>query len=129
MARGCRHAGAAAALATAVFGQAEVHELGPRPGQHDVAGLQIAVHHASAMRPLQPIADFGPVLQDLLHGQRPLAQTVRQSLAFQVFHHQVINPILMSNIVERADVGMIQGRDRARFAVEPLLGFWVFRKV
>ena len=61
------------------------------------------------MRLLQPVADLGPVSQDLLDGQRPLAQTVCQGLTFQVFHDQVVDAILVANVVQRADVGMVQG--------------------
>jgi hypothetical protein len=42
---------------------------------------------------------------------------------------QIVDPILVANIVESADVRMAQGRNRVRLAVEPLLGLRVFRKM
>jgi hypothetical protein len=52
-------------------------------------------------------------------------ETISQGFPFQVFHHQVINAVLLADIVERADVGMIQRRNRACLPIEPLLGFGV----
>ena len=59
----------------------------------------------------------------------PCQQPVGQCLSFQKFHHQKVDSILVPYVVQRADVGMVQGRDRARFAVESLLGFKVVRKM
>src|SRR5437868_14117413 len=56
-------------------------------------------------------ADFAGVLQRLLDGQRTLERD-----ALDVLHDQVVG----SNVVERADVGMIQGRDGAGFALKTL---------
>ena len=84
------------------------------------------MHHAAAMRLLQAVADVGCVAQDLLDRQRPLGQAVGQRLAFQILHDQVVGAVLVSDVVERADVGMIQRRDGPRFAVEALLGLRVF---
>ena len=56
-------------------------------------------------------------------------QAVSQRLTFQVLHDQVVDAILVADVVQRADVGMVQGRNRARFPVEALPGLRVFRKV
>ena len=52
--------------------------------------------------------------------QRPLLQPIGQRLAFQVLHHEERRAVVLADVVERADVRMIELRDRARFAVEPL---------
>src|SRR5260370_34193746 len=77
----------------------------------------------------EPFAEFDSVFQDLFDGQGTLTQTIRQGLALQVFHYQVIDPILVANIVESADVGMVQGRNRACFAVEALFSLGIVRKM
>ena len=102
------------------LGQAEVQQLRAGFREHDVARLQIAVSDALAMRLVERVGNFYRVLQDLLDRQRTFLQSLRERFAFQVFHHQKINFVLMSCVVERADVGMIQAGDGFCFAVESL---------
>ena len=83
------------------------------------------MNHTTAMRAFQTLADIGPVLQNLRNRKRAFGQTIGQSFTFQKFHDQVVGSILMANIVERANVGMVQGGDGSRFSVESLLGFGV----
>ena len=64
---------------------------------------------ALLVRGVESIANLRGVLQRLIERQRSLERR-----ALDVLHHQVIRP----DIVERADVGMIQRRDSARFALE-----------
>ena len=45
---------------------------------------------------------------------------VFERLAFQVLHHQERQPLVAVDIVERADVGMVQRGDGARLALEAL---------
>jgi hypothetical protein len=66
---------------------------------------------ALAVRGVQRIADLRAVLQRLLDRHGPL-----QRRALDVFHHQVIRP----DIVQSADIGVIQRRDGAGFAFETL---------
>ena len=47
---------------------------------------------------------------------RALGEHLGKRLAFDQFHHQIVR----SDVVQRADVGMIQRRDRACFALEAL---------
>ena len=42
---------------------------------------------------------------------------------FEIFHHQVIDAVLMADVVERADVRMIQAGNGAGFAIESLANF------
>ena len=60
------------------------------------------------------------ILQRLLERQRALRQPVRERLAFEILHDEVRGAVLLAHVVQRADVRMIELRDRARLAVEPL---------
>jgi hypothetical protein len=60
-------------------------------------------------------------VQNLIDWQRSFLKPLRQRLSFHAFHHQVVDAILMADVVQRADVGMVQGRDGSCFAFEPLL--------
>jgi hypothetical protein len=64
--------------------------------------------------------DLDRHLQRLVERQRALRQPLRQRLARQVLHHQVVDAILGSHIVHVANVRMLQRRQRLRLALEPL---------
>ena len=85
--------------------------------------------YAVFVRTIKTLANIGPILQNLCHWQRTFGQTVRQCLPFQKFHDQVVGAILMANIVQRANIRMIERRDGTGFAVEALLSFGTLRKM
>jgi hypothetical protein len=43
-----------------------------------------------------------------------------QRFSFEILHHEEVGVVLLTDVVERADVRMIQARDGARLALEPL---------
>jgi hypothetical protein len=100
--------------------QSEIEQLGAGFRQHDVAGLQVPMRHAVAVRLVEGAGNLGPVLKHLRHWQRPLFQPRRQRLSFQVFHDNKINAVLPADVVQRADVGMIQAGDGFGLALETL---------
>ncbi len=51
--------------------QAEVHQLGPAAGEHDVRRLEVAVHHAGAVRAVERVGDLGADPHHLGRRQRP----------------------------------------------------------
>ena len=57
----------------------------------------------------------------LLEWKRTALQALRQRLTFQIFHDQELLVVVFTNIVERADVRMIQAGNGLRFAFESLL--------
>ena len=59
-------------------------------------------------------------LQHLLHGQRLASNVLPQRLALQQFHDDELLALLLVNLVDGADVGVIQSRGRAGLALEPL---------
>ena len=50
-----------------------------------------------------------PYFKTCSMGIRALVQTVCQGLTFQVFHDQVVDAVLVANVVQCANVGMVQG--------------------
>ena len=109
--------------------QAEVEELHLRCivanragfGQHDVAGFQIAMDDALAMRLVERVGDLDRDLERIGKLQRSVSrEPVGERLPLQVFHDEEVDPVLGADVVERADVWMVQaGRQcalRARSA-------------
>ena len=54
----------------------------------------------------------------LIERQRAGCQAIGQRSAVDKFQHQILNSVLIADIVQRADVWMIQRRDRLRFALK-----------
>ena len=72
-----------------------------------------------AMRRVQRIGNLNRVLYGLRGQQRSVLEPAGECLTVQVLHHQVIDPVLMANIVQRADMGMAQAGDGLGLTVEP----------
>ena len=76
------------------------------------------MHHPPPVRLVQRVGYFHSVAQHLLGWERPLLQPPRQRLSLQILHHQVIDLVGPANVVERANVGMIQRGDGASFPLK-----------
>ena len=94
------------------LGQSKIQQLRARFGEHDVSGLQVAMHNAVTVCRLQHLGNFKPVLQRLLERQRTFFQPVGERLALQQLHDQIIGPVLRADVVEMADMRVAQGRNR-----------------
>ena len=73
---------------------------------------------AAAMGDVQRIRDLDPAAQHLSERQRSLLQPVSERLSLEQFHHQVVDAVLVTDVVERADVRVVETRDRARLVLE-----------
>ena len=63
--------------------------------------------------------DLGPVAEHVVEREGTGPKAIRQRHALDVLHHQVGRAALFDDVVERADVGMIQGRNGPCLAFEP----------
>lgn len=109
--------------------QPEVHQHGTAFGQHDVPGLQIAMHDSLPVRHRQRFGHRDPDLKNLAQPQCTSTQALGQSFPFEKLHHQIICAILRADVVEMADMGMIQRGDSQSFALHPLIQFGRRRKM
>ena len=64
------------------------------------------------VRLVQGVGDLDAVAQELLGGERALVQPLGQRLSLEVLHDEVIAVPLAADVVERADVGVGDLRDR-----------------
>ena len=88
--------------------------------QH-VARLHIAVHHSVAMREREGRRDLGGDLGRLARVERRLgADEVAQRPALDVLHDDEVRAVLLSPVVDRDDVGMVQVRRRLCLTAEAL---------
>ena len=103
--------------------EAEIEQLGPRARDHHVARLQVAVHDPASVRAVEGGGDLGAQLEHVLQRQPTLLEPPGERLPFDQFEHEVVQLAAVhfraSHVVERADVGMVQGGDALRLALEP----------
>ena len=72
------------------------------------------------MRLGERIGDLEGVLNRPVDGKRPFPEMLGKGLSFEVLHHEKVDAVLVSDVVEGADVRMLKRGDGARFALEPL---------
>jgi hypothetical protein len=61
----------------------------------------------------------------LLGGKSAFFKALGEGFAFEAFHDEVVDAVLMPDVVKHADVWMIQRGDGSCFALESLLRDWV----
>ena len=87
------------------------------------------MNHSASVSLFESFANLDSVFQNLFGGQWTFKQTIGQRLAFQIFHDEKTDPVLLADIIEKADVGMTQRRDSTGFPIEALLGLGFFRQM
>ena len=55
-----------------------------------------------------------------IDGKRPFPEMLGKGLSFEVLHDEKVDAVLVSDVVEGADVRMLERGDGPRFALEPL---------
>ena len=99
--------------------QAEVEDLHQAVvGDHDVLGLEVAVHDAGRVGLGQPLGRLAGDVDRLQELERPAAHDVAQAAALHQLQHQVGPPLLPPESVDGDDVGMVERGGRPRLPLE-----------
>ena len=77
------------------------------------------MHYALAVRAVERIRDLAGALDRLGKWQRPASEPVGQRLAVEPFHDEELDAVLVADVVEGADVRVVQRRDGTRLTLEP----------
>ena len=88
-------------------------------------GLDIAMHDALDVRRLQALRNLAAEVESIFERQRSRGNAVFQCLALQESHRKEGLAVGFSNLVNRADVGVVEGRRSFGISQEALLGFVV----
>ncbi len=100
--------------------EAEIENLGPPLGEKDVGRLNIPVHDAGRVRDVQAIGQCGGNVEECSEINRTAKQPLLQRFAVQQLHDNERPTIRVTDVVDRADVGMLQSGHRSRFALRSL---------
>jgi hypothetical protein len=104
-----------------LLGQPEVEQLGvTATGHENIRRLDVAMDDIAAVRGVERIDNLHGEVEQFLVRQRLAANPVLQRLALEQFHHDERLAVVLADLVNHADVGMIQRRRGARFAREAL---------
>ncbi len=87
------------------------------------------MHDARAVRSVEGVRDLRAELDDVGQRQRPLRDARGERLAVYQFHHQEIGVAFTADIEERADMGMVERRNRLRLALEARADLGMLRKM
>ena len=79
-------------------------------------GFEIPVDDAVSVCRLKGVRDLDAEAEYLCERQRPAFDTCRQRLTFEQFEHEVLGVVLSADVVQAADVRVIEGRDRLGLA-------------
>ena len=103
------------------FCQAEVENFGVSAlGDEDVGGLDIAMDDAFAMGGIEGVGDLDRQAEQHIHFQRTAGDAMLEGQAVQVLHGNEGLAILFANVVDGADVGVVQGGRRFGLTPEAL---------
>ena len=100
--------------------QTEVQQLHAVWGQEDVGRLEIAVHDAARVERRQGRQDAQANRHRLRGAQRPALEKVGEHLALEQLHGDEQLPVVLADLVDLADVGMIDARRGPGFPPESL---------
>ena len=103
----------------AYLGQAEIEDLHLAAAvDHDVAGLDVAMDDLPALGGGHAVGDLRGDVHDLIQGERLQLQQLVEGDAVDVLHDDVFPVVLLGDLIDGADVGVVQPRRRLGFAQE-----------
>src|SRR2546425_2966616 len=103
------------------FGQAKVQNLGLAASRHeDVRWLDIAMNDPLRVRRIQSISNLNSQLQHLLVGKRLAGDAMLERLSLQELHDDEGLAWLLLDLMNHADVGMVECGGGSGFALESL---------
>jgi len=112
------------------FGQTKIQDFGLAAfDKKDICRLDIAVNDSFGVRGIKAAGDLNANFQKLRDFDGLRRDAMLESLTLEEFHGDKGAAFEFADIVNGANVGMIQRRGRARFAAKSLDGLNVLRNV
>ncbi len=92
----------------------------PRSGDEDIRRLDVAMNDAAGVRGVEAIRDFDAELEDTVERQRSARDLVLQRPAIEQLHDDEPLGAVLADVVDGADVWMVERRGDAGLALEPI---------
>ena len=101
------------------FGQSEIENLGMPPlGDQDVRGLDVTMNNAFGVSCVQSVCDFDGQRENFLGFQWATRDLMLQSQSVQVLHDDEGLALMLTNLVNGANVGVIERGCRLRLPLK-----------
>ena len=97
----------------------------PTLGDENVGGFDVPMDDPRRMRRIERVGDLNGKRQEQIGFQWTSGDAVLQHYAIQILHGDEGLPIVLADVVDRADVGMVQCGCSLRFAPEAAQGLRV----
>src|SRR5215467_11735845 len=94
-------------------------------GDEDVGGLDIAMDDALCVRSVERVGDFDAYIEQDFSVDRAPHDEVFESLTFEKFHGDEGHTGLIVNLVNGADVGVVQSRGGLSLTLKTSKCLWV----
>jgi len=91
--------------------------------REQIGGFDISMNDASGMSRDQSLGHGDRHLQKPLGRKGPAADLLSEGPSLEKLHHEVRPPLVLAEIVESADVGVIEGRRGSGFPLKPFESF------
>jgi hypothetical protein len=99
--------------------QAEVEQLHAMLSQEDVRGLQIAVQQAPGVHGRERVQDRARDRGGFREAHRPADEARGQRFPVEQLHDDEVQAVLLADVVDDADVRVVERGDRACLALQP----------
>ena len=83
------------------------------------------MHDTLTMGLVEAVRELDARSESPVEWERAPAKHLRERFALDVLHDKKIDAVFAADVVERANMRMVQTRDRARFALEPFTPSWI----
>ena len=91
------------------FGESEIEDLGVAAfGDEEIRGLDVAMNDSFGMSSIEGVSDFDADIEQTFEFHRPIADAVLQGNALEKFHGDEGFVVVVADVVNGADVRMVQ---------------------
>ena len=105
------------------FRQAEIEHLGASAGgKKNIRRFDVAMNNSLAMGGVERVCNLNRDVEKLVVRKRPRYQALGQRFAFEHFHSYERLAIMLADLVNGADIFVIDGRSRAGLVAKALQG-------
>ena len=101
----------------------------PARADKDVRRLDVTVNNSAGVGGVEGVGDLNPQFEQLLELEWTALDLVLKGCAFQILHGDESFAVLLADVVDGANIGMVQGGSRLRLTLETAEGLRIFGDV